>query len=275
MALASSRVGAWRQEAGMIEEWDITATNQHRAAQRRYQVAVLPVGAVEPHNFHLPLGQDLRHTSHIARESCARAWGRCESVLCLPPLPFGVDCNLMGFPLAIHVRQATLDATVRDVIASCRHYGIRKFVLINGHGGNDFVPLVRQTQADLDVHVFLVDWWKVGRDKYHEIFPAPDDHAGVFETSVALALYPKLVELERAGSGAIRDFRFQALRNGWAYTSRDFSRLSEQCAAGDPAGASAEKGTQYLELVIGRTADFLVELANTPIDEHFPFRGDQ
>lgn len=259
----------------MIEEWDITATNQHLARQRRYEVAVLPVGAVEPHNFHLPLGQDLRHTTHVARESCARAWRRCESVLCLPAIPFGVDCNLMGFPIAIHVRQATLDATVRDVIASCRHYGIRKFVVINGHGGNEFKPLARQVQCDMDVHAFVVDWWKVGRDKYDDIFPVADDHAGVFETSVALALYPQLVEPDRAGDGAARDFRFQALREGWAYASRDFSKLSDQCAVGSPAGASAEMGKQYLELVIGRVADFLADLATTPIDEHFPFCDDE
>jgi creatinine amidohydrolase len=257
----------------MIDEWDITSTNQHRVARRTYEVAVLPIGAVEPHNFHLPLGQDVRHAGHVARESCARAWPRCRSLLCLPALPFGVDCNLMGFPLAIHVRQATLDAMVREVAASCRHYGIRKFVLINGHGGNDFAPLARQLQADMDVHVFVVDWWKVGRDRYDQIFPAPDDHAGVFETSVALALWPELVELDRAGDGATREFRFQALREGWAYTSRDFSRLSDQCAAGNPAGASAEKGAEYLELVISRIADFLAELAAAPIDEHFPFRG--
>ena len=255
----------------MIEEWDITATNQGRARQRAYEVAVLPVGAIEPHNFHLPMGQDFLHTTHVARESCRRAWGRCQAVLCLPALPFGVDCNLTGFPLAIHVSQRSLDAMIVEVIASCRGHGIGKFVLVNGHGGNDFTPLVRQVQCDLDVHVFRIDWWKVGRDRYEEIFTAPDDHAGQFETSVALALYPQLVELDRAGDGAVREFRFEALRAGWAATSRDFAKLSDQCAAGNPAGASAERGRQYLDLVIGRIADFLVDLATTPIDKDFPF----
>jgi len=195
-------------------------------------------------------------------------------VLCLPTLPFGVDCNLMGFPMAIHVSQRVPDAMVREVIASCRRYDIRKFVLLNGHGGNDFKPLIRQIQCDMDVFVFGIDWWKVGRDKYDEVFTAPDDHGGQFETSVALALYPELVELAQAGDGSVREFRFEALRAGWAYTSRDFSKLTEQCAVGDPAGASAERGRRYLDLVIGRIAEFLVELATAPIDEHFPFRGD-
>jgi len=257
----------------MIDEWDITATNQDRMRRRAYEVAVLGAGAIEPHNFHLPIGQDFRHTDHIVRAACRAAWQRAPSVLALPTLPFGVDCNLMAFPMAVHVCQAALDAIVREVIASVRHYGIRKFVLINGHGGNDFVPLVRQVQRDMDVFVFLVDWWKVGHDRYEEIFTAPDDHGGQFETSVALELYPELVELDKAGDGSVRPFRFEALRKGWARTSRDFAKLSDQCAAGDPSGASAERGKAYLDLVIARMADFLVELAEAPIDDTFPFLG--
>lgn len=255
----------------MIEEWDITATNLHRARQRRYEVAVLPTGAIEAHNYHLPLGQDFRHADYVARASSAAAWARCESVVCLPALPFGVDCNLMSYPLTVTVTQATLDAMVREIITSLRRHGVRKFVIVNAHGGNDFLPLVRQIQCEVDVHVFLIDWWKVGLDKYEEVFTRPDDHAGQFETSVALELYPDLVEVENAGDGATRPFRFQALREGWARTSRDFSKLSDHCASGSPQGASAGRGRQYLDLVVGRIADFLVELAGAGIDEHFPF----
>lgn len=253
-----------------IEEWDLTATNLGRVLRQRYEVAVLPVGAVEPHNRHLPYGQDLRHTTHVARECCRRAWGQGARVVCLPALPYGVDCNLMDFPLTMHVSQGTLDAMVRELIGSCRHHGIRKFVVVNGHGGNDFMPLVRQVQCDLDVHVFVCDWWKAGKDRYGEIFDRADDHAGQFETSVALALYPKLVEAESAGDGAVRPFRFEALEKGWVRTSRRFARLNAHCAAGDPSGASAEKGRAYLEIVCGRVSAFLVELAATPIDGVFP-----
>jgi len=255
----------------MIEEWDITATNLHRARKRRYEVAVIPVGSVEPHNLHLPYGEDFRHAGHVARESCSAAWKRCESVLCLPALPFSVDCNLMGYPLTISISPPTVDAMLREIIASLRRHGIRKLVILNGHGGNDFLPLIRQIQPEMDVYVFAIDWWKVGQDEYDRIFTRPDDHAGQFETSVALALHPELVELAQAGDGATRPFRFEALRRGWALTSRDFSKLSDHCASTNPEGASAERGREYLELVIGRIADFLVELAEAPIDEHFPF----
>ena len=254
----------------MIEEWDIAATNLGRAAQRQYEVAVVPTAATEPHNRHLPEGQDFLHTTYVAREISRRAWDECESVVCLPAIPYGVDCNLMEFPLAVHVSQGTLDALLRDIIGSLRRHGIRKVVILNGHGGNDFAPFVRQIQCDLDVYVFVCNWWTVGSDAYDEIFEKPDDHAGEMETSIALALYPELVEDTGRGSGAVRPFRFEALEKGWVRTSRRFANLNDHCAAGDPTDASAEKGKRYLELVCSRVSRFLVELAKSPIDQYFP-----
>ncbi|NLF29567.1 MAG: creatininase family protein [Planctomycetes bacterium] len=253
-----------------MDEWDVCATNLHRASQRRYEVAVLPTAAVEAHNRHLPEGQDVLHTTHIARRCCAEAWPRCESVLCLPTIPYGVDCNLLAYPVTIHVSQATLDAVVKDIIVSLGRHGIRKIVLLNGHGGNDFAPLIRQVQCDLDVFVFWCNWWTVGSDRYGEIFDRPDDHAGQMETSVALALFPERVELEAAGDGRPRPFGLEALRRGWVRTSRYFGALNANCACGDPTGASAERGRRYIDLVCQRITDFLVDLATCPIDGTFP-----
>jgi creatinine amidohydrolase len=256
----------------MIQEWNLAATNLHRISKRKYEVAVIPIGATEPHNFHLPQGQDVLHTTHIAHECCRRAWEKAPSVLCLPTLPYGVECNLMDFPMAIHVSQDTLNTIVSEIVESLYYHGIRKVVILNGHGGNDFKPLIRQIQCDLDVHVFQCNWWTVGKDKLGEIFDRPDDHAGQMETSVALALFPELVELEVAGDGDAPPFRFEALEKGWVSTSRSFARMNDHCACGNPEGATAERGKKYLEVVIGRIARFLIELAQSPIDEAFPHR---
>jgi creatinine amidohydrolase len=254
----------------MIEDWDLSSTNLRRLREQHYEVAVLPIGATEAHNLHLPEGQDVLHATAVARRCCAAAWQRTQSIICLPAIPYGVDCNLLAFPLSIHVAQATLDALVRDIIASLHQHGIRKIVIINAHGGNDFTPLVRDVQHALPVHVFVCDWWKVGLDKYGEIFARPDDHAGEMETSVALALFPELVEPQRAGPGDVAPFRFEALRRGWVRTSRDFARLNDHCAVGDPSRATPEKGRRYLDLVCERIVAFLVELAASPIDAKFP-----
>lgn len=255
----------------MIDQWDLTSTNLHKLSQQKMEVAVLPTGAIEPHNRHLPQGQDFRHTTWVAQQCCRLAWPKCQSVICLPAIPYGVDCNLMSYPLTIHVSQATLDAMIRDIISSLLSHGIHKIVIINGHGGNEFKALIRQIQCDMDVHVFLCNWWQVGSDKYQEIFDKPDDHAGELETSVAMTLFPELVEpLEIAGDGKTRPFRFEALTKGWLSTSRDFAKLNDHCATGDPALATTAKGKKYLDLTCQRVSSFLVELAQTPIDEHFP-----
>ncbi len=259
----------------MINTWNLTETNLAKLEKDIPQVAVISTAAVEPHNRHLPEGMDWLHTTYIAKECCRKAHESGGAVLYLPAIPFGVDCNLMDFPIAVHVSQSTLNLMVREIIESLRHYGIRKFVLLNGHGGNDFKPFVRQIQCDSDVFVFLCNWWTVGMDQYSTIFEKPDDHAGEFETSVALALYPQLVEMENAGPGKSRPFRFEALRNGWVSTSRRFACLNDHCANGDPSYASADKGHAYLQLVIERISTFLTELSNTPIDGVFPHMPDK
>ena len=254
----------------MIHEWDLTQTNLSRLANKKPEVAVLGAGAIEPHNFHLPEGQDFLHTSYVVKEVSRISWEKTKSVICLPPIPYGVDCNLLDYPLAIHVSQATLDTIISEITESLVFHDIKKILLINGHGGNDFAPLVRQIQYDLDVFFFLCNWYQVGIDKYQEIFEKADDHAGELETSVALELYPELVELSKAGKGEIRPFRFEALRKGWVKTSRNFSTINDQCATSDPFLASSEKGRKYLDLVCERISAFLIELAEAPIDEYFP-----
>ena len=254
----------------MINEWDLTQTNQARLKQHMPNVAVLGSSAIEAHNYHLPEGQDFLHTEAIVKRVAQMAWEKTSSVICLPTIPYGVDCNLLEFPLTIHVKQTTLDLMLTEIVASLAHHGIRKIVLINGHGGNDFTPLVRQIQADLGVFIFWCNVYEVGQDKHNEIFDTADDHAGELETSMALALFPELVELEQADSGASRPFQFEALEQGWIKTSRMFSNLNDHCGNADPSLSTAEKGQQYLDFICNRISNFLIELAEADVNDHFP-----
>ncbi|NPA36088.1 MAG: creatininase family protein [Chlorobi bacterium] len=256
----------------MISEWLLKETNQRRLKENMPEVAVIPTSAIEPHNLHLPIGQDFMHTGYIVEQSAKIAWDRTKKVIALPGIPYGVDCNLLDFPIAIHVSQDVLNAMLREVIWSLRSYGIRKIVIVNGHGGNDFTPFIRQIQSNIDVYIFQMDWWKVGDDKYFDVFEKPEDHAGEMETSVGLALYPHLVEMEYAKDGKAREFRIKALQKGWAGTSRDFSKLNDHCATADPYAGTAEKGEKYLNIVIERIAEFLTDLANEPVDDIFPYK---
>src|SRR3990172_8644124 len=84
----------------LLEELNLAAV---RAADAPFQVAVLPIGATEPHNYHLPYGNDFLTTRRVAERVCEAAHQRGGKVLLLPTIPFGVDSNLLEFPLTIHV----------------------------------------------------------------------------------------------------------------------------------------------------------------------------
>ena len=115
--------------------------------------------------------------------------------------------------------------------------------------------------------------YEVGKDKHKKIFENVDDHAGELETSIALALFPDIVELEKANNVDYRKFRFDALEKGWIKTSRNFSKLNDHCCNADPRLASAEKGEEYLELIYSRISNFLIELAEAKDDEYFPLKS--
>jgi creatinine amidohydrolase len=257
----------------LMRPWVLEELNFYNVRQepRPCEVAVLPMGATEPHNYHLPYGNDFLTTRRVAERICETAYRRGAKVLLLPTIPFGVDSNLLKFPLTIHVSLKSLEHLLRDVIRSLECHGIHKLVLLNGHGGNELKPLLREWYGQTKVFVTVVDWWKVGADKYAEIFSKPDDHAGEMETSIALALYPELVDLDKSSDGATRRLRFEAMRRGWAAITRPWHLLTESSGVGDPRAATRENGERYLEIVTERLAQFLVELSAAEMDGVFPF----
>ena len=111
-----------------------------------YQVAVLPWGAVEAHNYHLPFGADHLMSEHLAAEAARLAWERGARVIVLPGIPFGVNTGQLDIKLTINMNPSTQGAVLADVIASLEGHGIPKLVVLNGHGGNDFRQLLRELQ---------------------------------------------------------------------------------------------------------------------------------
>lgn len=239
------------------------------------QVAVVPLGATEPHNLHLPYGTDTYEASEIGNRVCERAYQRGAKVIMLPPIPFGVQTNMRRLPLAININPATLDALVGDIVRSLNGSGIEKILLLNSHGGNDFKPLLRTLAGD-DIQVFLCDWYRMVGDIYDTIFQHAEDHAGEMETSLALAYFPQLVAKNPDGAlaaddGATRASRFEAVNEGWVQITRRWDLLTTNCGSGNPHQATADKGERIMEVIVGRLADFIVQLSASALDDDFPF----
>jgi len=227
-----------------------------------YAVAVLPWGATEAHNLHLPYGTDSIEAGHVAAEAARVAWERGARVIVLPTVPFGVNTGQFDIPLCINMNPSTQAALLRDVVESVERAGIRRLVLLNGHGGNDFRAMIRELTPARSLFLCTVNWYNALDPR--PFFREPGDHAGELETSVMLSIAPTLVlPLSEAGTGAAREFAVEGLREGWAWAPRQWSRVTGDTGVGNPAEASTTKGADFLEAVTERLAGFLTELAAT------------
>src|SRR3954468_9594297 len=236
-----------------------------------FEVAVLPLGATEPHNLHLPYGTDTFQVERIANRACERAYQAGARVLLLPSLPYGTETNQMRFPLAMNLNPTTLARVITDLVESLATHGVRKCVLLNGHGGNDLKWVLRELHRKTPVHLFLCNWYKMAADRFGEIFDDAGDHAGELETSMGLAHFPDLVEMSRADEGGLAKTRFEAVNRGWVEITRPWHLLTTNSGAGDPRPATAAKGEALTEVVVERLALALAEIATSPVDERFPY----
>ena len=258
--------------------WMLHDINYAAVKQRKFEVAVLPLGATEPHNLHLPYGTDTIEAVEIASRACQWAYERGAGVIQLPAIPYGTETNMFEFPLAMNVMPSTLGLLIADLVRSLEKHGIRKCLLLNSHGGNEFKPLLRELAVQTSVKLFLCDWFRgLSADVAPQIFTHKEDHAGEVETSLIMELAPELVATDPvtgrpvADEGSVRSTRFEAVNKGWVSLSRPWHLLTTNTGSGNPLEATPEKGRKLLEILTQRLGDFLVELAAAPLDKTFPF----
>lgn len=267
-----------------MRPWILSETNYSQVKTCRYRVAVLPMGATEPHNLHLPYGTDTYEVEALGQRACEAAWNQGAKVVLLPTVPYGTETNMARCPLAINLHPSTLSLVIRDVIdslagpGSLAELGIDRLLILNGHGGNAFKPVLREWMNRTAVRLFLCDWFAgLSADVQRELFDDPGDHAGATETSLSLAFFEHLVLRDPDGrlagdDGAVRESRFEAVNRGWVSISRPWHTLTTNTGSGNPHQATAAKGRQLMDVMVQRLSSFLVELAATEIDDEFPFQ---
>jgi creatinine amidohydrolase len=259
-----------------MRPWKLAETNYGAVKQQRFEVAVLPFGAVEPHNLHLPYGIDAIEGDVVGEKICEEAHRRGAKVVLLPTIPYGTQSNQAKFPFAMNIYPTTLRAIVGDLVESLVRTGILKIVLLNSHGGNDLKWILRELYGRTPAHLFLCNWYTVCKDQFGDIFERADDHAGEMETSFALAHCPELVARNPDGTltadeGRAAQSRFEAVNRGWVSITRPWHLLTTNAGVGNPHSATAEKGRRFMDLLVERLAQFLVELSEAKLDERFPY----
>ena len=159
----------------------LAETNWKEVSATDFEVAVLPWGATEAHNYHLPYGTDNIQNEHIAAAAARVAWDAGARVIVLPSVPFGVNTGQLDIVLDINMNPSTQLAVLSDVVEALEHQSIPKLVVLNGHGANDFRQMVRELLPRTSVFLCTIDWFNSIEDG---IFEDPGNHAGEMETSL-------------------------------------------------------------------------------------------
>lgn len=244
----------------------LAETNWKTVKEYSYQVAILPWGATEAHNYHMPYATDVIQCDHVAAESARKAWENKAKVIVLPTVPFGVNTGQLDVDLCLNMNPSTQLAVLNDIADVLHRQGIPKLVILNGHGGNHFKQMLRTLSVDFPgLFSCALNWYQA--EDAEDFFDEPGDHAGEMETSAIMHIAPELVlPLSEAGDGQARKFKVSGLNEGWTFVQREWTQVTEDTGVGNPAAASAEKGKRFIEAVTDRIGQFLADLSATDND---------
>ncbi len=224
-------------------------------------VAIVPVGSNEQHGPQNPLGTDHLIAKAIAKEAAKRA-----GVLCLQVIPFGVSHHHRQFWGTVHVSPKTLKAYVKDVCLSLNYYGVKKIVIVNGHGGNlnALTELARELR-EKGIFVSVFQWWPAAGKLLPDIFKQEErGHAGAEETSVNLALHPHLVNMDKAVDGEVRG---HVAETEGIVLPLDTADRTSSGVFGKSKTASADKGKRVFEAVVNELVKHINLLKKAKIED--------
>ncbi|MCL2502622.1 MAG: creatininase family protein [Bacteroidales bacterium] len=234
---------------------------------RVYRLALLPWGSTEAHNFHLPYGTDTFLAKYVAEEAAKYAWERNVQSVVLPALAYGVNLGQMEVPLCMNMHPSTQKVVLDNIVEVLVSAGITRLIVVNGHGGNQFQPIIRELSVKYP-HMLMatINWWSAVNGAAY--FDDPGDHAGALETSAMQAVRPDWVlPLELAGDGAERLLKAQGFRERWAWTPRRWILVTQDTGVGNPFGAKAEQGEKFLRDCMDKIGDFVIEFARADKEE--------
>ena len=250
-----------------MKPYILAETNWKFVKDAVYDVAVLPWGATEAHNYHLPYATDNIEATAIASEAARIAWDKGAKIIVLPTIPFGVNTGQADIKLDINIYPSTQQAILSDIIEVLNRQKIYKLLIVNSHGGNDFKQIIRELGLKFPgMFLSTCNWFQsLDKTKY---FKEMGDHADEMETSLILHLAPHLVlPLQEAGKGKAKKAVIKEFSEGWAWAERKWSQVTEDTGIGDPSFSTKEKGEQFFEAVTHKIADLMYALAKADKDK--------
>ena len=249
-----------------MNNFDLSVSNYGQVKNTDYDLVVLPWGATEPHNYHLPYLTDslLSHSISLDAAQVAKEKYNAHCMV-MPPISLGSqNPGQRELKFCIHVRYETQKAILTDIVSSLYAQGFRRMILINAHGGNCFKNMIRDLAVEYpDFIIALSDLFAILPLK--DYFEEAGDHANEFETSVIMHYHPGLVNIEEAGDGKEKTFALQTLNEKIAWIPRNWQKISEDTGTGNPKKATAEKGKRFAQDLVEKYAKLFYELSKGDI----------
>ena len=266
---ASSDIDVVADKAQNDYEWGQMTWPQMAQRLKNIDIALLPVGAIEQHGPHLPLDTDAYDADRLARmvaEACPP-----PKPLVLPAVPYGISYHHSDFKGTLSVGNESFSSLIYDIGMSAASNGIRKLIIINGHGGNGPALNYAAQRINCDAHIFVcVDSGETSDvDIAALIETANDVHAGEIETSTSLATRPHLVRLSEVVSEVPRfsnrylDFSSRHAISWYAYTDK----ISDSGVMGNPLLADAAKGERIWEIMVAHLVALVEDIKQISLDE--------
>lgn len=216
-------------------------------AVKKDPIVFLPIGAIEAHGPHLPLGTDTYQPEFVVKEVSQRVGG-----LIAPTINYGQHSSTRTFPGTLDITFDTLRALVIDVLAALQRNGIAKVVVVSGHLGSihrSAIKLACELAARQGLKVMMLSDYELAYLKKEDVCEGlPDGHGGIVETSRMIDIRPDLVSENRT-AGEFVDSRFMV--------HADPKQCLPQGFAGDARRASKEKGRLVNEYVVNELTDLV------------------
>lgn len=242
----------------LIEEmsWD-----EFKDAMKETDLVIIPVGVIEEHGRHNPLGTDA-----LIAEACAKLVGERVNAPVAPVMPFGYSPNVIDFPGTNSLDPMLYRKVLVSYAESFVRHGAKRFLFINGHGGN--TTILGMVAGDLfDRHGCIcsfTQWWET-LAQLDSTMPC-NDHGGYFETSMMMAVNSEIVNLDNACDAPVNNLTENiAYSGGWKFKGTAISMpmsLYKHQKIGNvgnsPLGANAELGNRMIEKYV----DYNVGLGN-------------
>ncbi|HSI92480.1 MAG TPA: creatininase family protein [Jiangellaceae bacterium] len=233
------------------------------------KLALLPVGSLEQHGPHLALDTDLAVADALAQR-LEQDLG--DGGLLCPAVPYGLSEHHLGFPGTVTLRPDTLASLVLDVVESLVHWGLRRVLVVNGHGGNiDALRLVsRRARRDSGALVAAVMWAQLAADEIGARVTSPAyGHACEIETSVVQVLAPDRLFRDRITAPSGRRTVDPSTDPPRAIVDQAvwMDEWTSDGALGDPRLASAELGHAVVDVAYRRAVEFARRFAAAPVPE--------